>query len=98
MRIFPIACTMILGLAAAGCASSMQSPPTFDTGSMALPQPRASGTFQRAAPTGVDTGSMALPSVQRTGPTVSATQSAGPDTGSMASPTPRSSGTIPTRY
>lgn len=93
MRTLPIAGSMLLGLMAAGCGPT-QSVSNADTGSMAYPAPRASGEFQRPAPTGVDTGSMAYPTTVRQGQTVPASENAGSDTGSMAYPTPRGAGTI----
>lgn len=97
MRTLPIACSMILGLTAAGCAPTPPPSPTAvssDTGSMAFPTPRASGEFQRTTPTGRDTGSMSLPTTVRQGQTVPGSQDAGSDTGSMAYPAPQPAGNL----
>lgn len=85
--------SVILGLAAAGCART-QAPVAFDTGSMAMPTPQATGEFQRPAPTGIDTGSMASPNIRRPGQTVATAKRRRPDTGSMAYPTPRAPGIV----
>ncbi len=94
MRMFPIACSTIIGLVAAGCGGPTRSPATFDTGSMAMPAPQATGEFERPAPTGIDTGSMASPTVRRQGQTVAVTRNPRPDTGSMAYPRPRPGGVV----
>jgi hypothetical protein len=65
-----------------------------DTGSMAYPQPRASGEFKRPQQTGTDTGSMAYPTNTRKGQTVPGSQDTGADTGSMGYPAARGSGKI----
>ena len=93
MRAVTIAFTTIACLVAAGCGPT-RSPATFDTGSMALPAPQATGEFQRPAPTGFDTGSMASPTVRRQGQTVAVTRNRRPDTGSMAYPRPRPGGVV----
>ena len=64
-------------LAVAGLAAATLAAPAFltpamaqanaplDTGSMAYPQPRATGDFNRPAPGGRDVGSMAYPAPSR---------------------------------
>src|SRR5690349_19864267 len=82
MRNLVLGFTVAVAFAATGAAAQAQN--TRDTGSMAYPEPRASGEFKRSPQTGTDTGSMAYPTNTRPGQTSPGSQNTGTDTGSMA--------------